>query len=129
MKIYDNFDDFLFPRNSFKNYYNNLISDNKNENLLTLFKVNEDLSLTVCVDMPGADETSIDIEVLDKNTIKLTGERKSELYSYSINKNLYIPEGYNLDNVSANLKNGILTLLVPTKNKEDKVFKKIKINH
>lgn len=92
------------------------------------YKKNEDGSLAVAIDVPGVKEQDITIEVTPEQVLTVKGERKTATSSHSICKSFYIPEGYDSENINAELKDGVLTLTLTTKLPPNKEVKKIKIN-
>jgi len=80
---------------------------------------NEDGSLAISIDVPGVKEKDLTIEMHD-NMLIVKGERKTATSSYRIHKSLTIPEGYDPDKCTAELKDGILSLCMAQKNPEPK---------
>lgn len=87
-------------------------------------KKNEDGSLDIVVEIPGIQESDLVIEVAD-GAINIKGERKTPTSSYSVQKSFSIPEGYDTDNIIAELKNGILNLKLAAKALPTKEIKRI----
>jgi HSP20 family protein len=87
-------------------------------------KKGEDGSLDVSIDVPGIQESDLIIEVID-GIITVKGERKTSISTHSIQKSFSIPEGYDTENVSAELKNGILSLKLAAKQLPSKEIKRI----
>lgn len=79
------------------------------------YKRNDDGSLSVSLDLPGVEEKDISVEVTSDNLLQIRGQRKTATSSYSINKSFSVPDLYNTDHITAELKNGVLTLTLPTK--------------
>lgn len=113
-----NFDSFIldFLKNSNESFLN------KN------YKINEDLSLTFSIDLPGVEENNLSVEIIEDNILKISGERKTLNSSYTINKSYSIPESYDLSSVEASLKNGVLTINIKSLPEKTKEVKKILIN-
>ncbi len=89
---------------------------------------NEDGSLAISIDVPGVKEKDLTIEI-NGNMLTVKGERKTSTSSYRIHKSLTIPEGYDADKCTAELKDGILSLCMAAKNPTPKQeVKKIPIN-
>lgn len=85
----------------------------------------DDGSMMVTVEVPGFSDKDIEITI-DNNFISVKGERNNKNSISKISKYFSIPEGYQQDNVIANLENGLLSLkFFPLKQKE---IKKIPIN-
>lgn len=87
-------------------------------------KKSEDGSLDVSIDVPGIQESDLIVEVLD-GIITVKGERKTATSTHSIQKSFSIPEGYNTDNISAELKNGVLNLKLAANSLPSKEVKRI----
>jgi HSP20 family molecular chaperone IbpA len=86
----------------------------------------EDGTLNISVDIPGIQEADINIELVD-NTITIKGERKTPSSSYTVQKSLSIPEGYDQEDIKAELKNGVLILTLIGKSSPKPEPKKITI--
>lgn len=108
---------------SMKSYFDRLFENSFETMVSDLFKVpsigieskkNEDGSLLASIDIPGIKEENIVIEVKD-SIIYIEGKRQTATSSYSIKKAFNIPEGYDTDNISAELANGVLTLKLLSK--------------
>ena len=85
--------------------------------------------LRMTVDMPGVKEEDIDIQLKDRK-ILISGNRKTATSSYMIRQEAYLGEDYDLDNINATLKDGVLTLAIHPKQLPDKSeeIKKIPIS-
>lgn len=103
-----------------KSYFDRLIDDSFGTMVQDLFhapipqlgiesKKNEDGSLAVSIDVPGIKENDIVIEV-DGNILTVKGERKTATSSYKMQKSFTIPEGYDTNKITAELKDGVLSL-------------------
>ena len=125
-------------RISTKNYFDRLFEDTFATMTHDLFgghlagigieqKKNEDGSLAISIDVPGIKQEDIAIEITD-NMVQVRGERKTATSSYSISKNLSIPEGYSSDEVKAELIDGVLTIILAAKQPIQKEVKKIPIS-
>ena len=79
------------------------------------YKRNDDGSLSVSLDLPGVEEKDISVEVTSDNLLQIRGQRKTATSSYSVNKSFSVPDLYDTDHITAELKNGVLTLTLPTK--------------
>ncbi len=79
------------------------------------YKKIEDNALAVSVDLPGIEEKDIQVEVTADNILQIKGERKTATSSHSVNKSFSLPESYDADHITAELKNGVLTLILPSK--------------
>lgn len=121
---------------SAKNYFDRLFEHNFSSMFDDLFTRNygieyikgENNTLEISVEVPGVQEPDLSIEITN-NIINIKGERKTSKSSYLISKSLSVPEGYDSDNVKAELKNGILTIVLASKNIEPiKEAKKIPIS-
>lgn len=87
-------------------------------------KKNEDGSLDIVVDVPGIKEPDLIIEVAD-GIINIKGERKTATSTYSVAKSFSIPEGYDKDNIIAELKDGVLSIKLASKPLPAKEVKRI----
>lgn len=121
---------------SSKNYLERLLSDPFETMFSDVFHTpvwgmeyskKEDGSLAVSIDVPGVTEENINVEISADNILTVKGERKTANSSYSVHKSLSIPEGYDADNIRAELKNGVLTLTLASKPTPQKEVKKIAI--
>ncbi len=103
-----------------KNYFDRLMEDSFGTMVHDLWrapisqfgidsKKNEDGSLSVSIDVPGIKESDITIEV-DGNILTVKGERKTATSSYKIHKSFTISEGYDSNQITAELKDGVLNL-------------------
>jgi HSP20 family molecular chaperone IbpA len=72
-------------------------------------KNNEDGSLGISIDVPGIQESDLVIELID-GLLTVKGERKTSNSSYKLNKSFNIPESYDTENITAQLKDGVLSL-------------------
>ncbi len=80
----------------------------------TFLKTSKDGSLVTTVDMPGVTEKDISVEVSPQRYVTVSGKNATETSSFYVTKSFSVPENYNLDEVKAELKDGALTLTVPT---------------
>jgi HSP20 family protein len=83
---------------------------------------------TFTIEVPGFDESEINIEIKDRQlTIKAEHKEGSEgrHFHSSVQRSWSLPRGVKEEDVSATLKNGVLTVLVPKK--EIQEVKKIKV--
>jgi HSP20 family molecular chaperone IbpA len=69
---------------------------------------------TFSVDVPGFEEKDLKIE-LKEDYIIISGKVETNGYLRSINKSTYLGEGLDTDKISAELKNGVLTITIPKK--------------
>lgn len=97
--------------------------------------------IEVKVDLPGMDESDIDVEVSDR-TLTISGEKKDEReegdkegdYYFSersygaFKRTLRIPEGVDPDAVKASFKKGVLDIVVPKPEAMLEHTKKIPVN-
>ena len=88
---------------------------------------NDEGKLSIAVDVPGIKEADLDISVLD-NQINVKGQRNTATSTYQINKSFSIPEGYESDNIKAELKDGVLTLTLVSKPPPNSEVKKIAVS-
>ncbi|WP_157150219.1 Hsp20/alpha crystallin family protein [Brachyspira sp. SAP_772] len=123
--IWDNFDNF-------SNFYNEENSISKYSD----YKLEEnDNSYTIEMDMPGVKKEDLDIGIKE-NMLSIYAERKKVMKSddgdkeevvskYEQSFNISV-KGIDIENISANFENGVLTLTLPKK-EEVKYEKKIEI--
>jgi len=83
-------------------------------------------NMVVSVDLPGIAEEDINVELVD-NVITIKGERKTQTSAYSVQKSFTIPEGYDPNDIKAELKNGVLTFTFVSKTPIKSEPKKIAI--
>ena len=91
------------------------------------YKKNEDASLSVSIDVPGIEEKDIAVEVSEENILSVRGERKTKTSSYNVSKSFYIPDEYDSKDIKAELRNGVLTITVPSKPQKNKESVKVPI--
>lgn len=108
----------------FEEAFNDLFHVPSNWNIGIESKKNEDGSLSISIDVPGIKEPDLAIEVSD-SIITVKGERKTATSSHTVQKSFSIPEGYDTDNITAELKDGILSLKIIGKPLPSKEVKKI----
>ena len=72
------------------------------------------------VEAPGFTDEEIDIGIVDRG-LRVKGKSSSTGVTRSLNAIYRIPVTADTENVSAKLKNGILTIEIPTRSKETKV--------
>lgn len=83
-------------------------------------------AFVVCADLPGVREDDIEVDVTG-NRLTLSGKREEErrdesdrYFAYersygSFSRSLTLPEGADMENVRADLKNGVLEISIPKK--------------
>jgi HSP20 family protein len=87
--------------------------------------LNKDRNLILCVTLPGMSEQEIELKV-EGQVLTIRGERKSqeangyvyhqmESYYGSFSRSFTLPDSTDLENIKADYKNGILTIVVPQK--------------
>ena len=118
--ILDDFDNFYNEENSISKYSDYKLEENDN-------------SYTIEMDMPGVKKEDLDIGIKE-NMLSIYAERKrmsktddkEEVVSkYEQSFNISV-KGIDIENISANFENGVLTLTLPKK-EEVKYEKKIEI--
>ena len=119
---FDNFSNFYNEENSVSKYSDYKIEENDN-------------SYTIEMDMPGVKKEDLDIGIKE-NMLSIYAERKKVMKSddgdkeevvskYEQSFNISV-KGIDIENISANFENGVLTLTLPKK-EEVKYEKKIEI--
>lgn len=78
------------------------------------YYLNEDKSISFYLDVPGVDESNLTVEVKE-NIVHVSGERKVRNTTSSIKKSFVVNKKYNLDELKAELSNGVLIITVPEK--------------
>ena len=120
--ILDDFDNFYNEENSIYKYSDYKLEENDN-------------SYTIEMDMPGVKKEDLDIGIKE-NMLSIYAERKKVIKSddgdkeeivskYEQSFNISV-KGIDIENISANFENGVLTLTLPKK-EEVKYEKKIEI--
>ena len=121
--IWDNFDNF-------SNFYNEENSVSKYSD----YKIEEnDNSYTIEMDMPGVKKEDLDIGIkenmlsiyAERKRMSKTDEKEEVISKYEQSFNISV-KGIDIENISANFENGVLTLTLPKK-EEVKYEKKIEI--
>jgi HSP20 family protein len=109
-----------------------------------LFSPDLDLSETdkdyiISLEVPGCEQSSLDISVDDNSTLIIKGEKKytqkeekeqmivNECYYGSFRREIPLPSNANADNISATSKNGILSITLPKKAEEKLKIRKIDV--
>ncbi|MEI0531979.1 Hsp20/alpha crystallin family protein [Brachyspira pilosicoli] len=120
--ILDDFDNFYNEENSLSKYSDYKIEENDN-------------SYTIEMDMPGVRKEDLDIGIKE-NMLSIYAERKKVMKSEDGDKEEVVSKyeqsfnisvkGIDIENISANFENGVLTLTLPKK-EEVKYEKKIEI--
>lgn len=86
--------------------------------------VDSEATITVRVEAPGIDADSLDITVEGdllsisgsrhfEDEVKEEGYRRKELFEGSFKRTVRLPEGVDVDEISATSKDGILTVTIP----------------
>ena len=100
--------------------------------------VEKDNAYEVTADVPGFDEKSIEVQILN-GSLWIKGERKSEREERqsdyylserefgSFQRCFRLPDGINTDKIEAILKKGVLTVTLPKTDQAQKTAKKIEI--
>ena len=120
--ILDDFDSFYNEENSISKYSDYKLEENDN-------------SYTIEMDMPGVKKEDLDIGIKE-NMLSIYAERKKVMKSddgdkeevvskYEQSFNISV-KGIDIENISANFENGVLTLTLPKK-EEVKYEKRIEI--
>merc|ERR1712137_1423316 len=85
---------------------------------------NNDEVFSISLDVPGVDPANIDVSVLD-DVLTLSGSRETETSSYKFKKSFALDPLVVVEQLSANLENGVLLVSAPkdVKKPEEKVKK------
>jgi HSP20 family protein len=102
--------------------FNTLFRDplwERDESIYLKSKVdNNDGDYTFTVEVPGFDESEINIEVRDRY-LEISAEHKEDsdgkYFHRSVHRSWSLPKGIKDDEVTASLKNGVLSVVVPKK--------------
>lgn len=112
-KIFEEFDIFKSPP------YKMSLTDN-----LTT----KDGVSTITIDVPGVKEEDLTIELNSDNYLIIKGERKTANSSFSIRESIYLSSGINAEDIKADLKDGVLTVIFKEKMPEKKKTKLIPLH-
>ena len=125
---------FVLDTNSSKKFTNRTLLDTLfSDSLVNThhwgieYKKNEDGSLEVSVDVPGIVENDVVVEVTESNVLNIRGERKTKTSSYTVNKSFSVPEEYDTSAIKAELKNGVLTVTLPSLPVKTKESRKVPV--
>jgi HSP20 family protein len=100
--------------------------------------VDEGNAYEITADLPGMDESNIDVKFSD-GTLTIKGEKRdkkeekkkdyylSERRYGSFQRSFSVPDGVDADGIEANFKNGVLTVTLPKTTEAQKSEKKITI--
>ena len=96
-----------------------------------------DKEIRVTAELPGLDETDVELTVEDV-ALTLRGEKRAEVEdkdrgyserSYgSFERRIGLPQGIDRDKVTANFKNGVLTVLLPRTEAANENVRRIPVN-
>lgn len=96
-----------------------------------------DKEIRVTAELPGLDETDVELTVED-GALTLRGEKRAEVEdkdrgyserSYgSFERRIGLPQGIDRDKVTANFKNGVLTVLLPRTEAANENVRRIPVN-
>ncbi|WP_101503634.1 Hsp20/alpha crystallin family protein [Brachyspira pilosicoli] len=117
---FDNFSNFYNEENSVSKYSDYKIEENDN-------------SYTIEMDMPGVRKEDLDIGIkenmlsiyAERKRMSKTDEKEEVVSKYEQSFNISV-KGIDIENISANFENGVLTLTLPKK-EEVKYEKRIEI--
>jgi len=99
----------------------------------------DDTAYRIAMELPGVDEGDIELSV-DKGVVSVKGEKKSsreekgetwyfsERQYGSFQRSFRVPADADEAAISADLKDGVLTIVVPKKAEEEPAAKTVKIN-
>lgn len=123
----------------FDNLYPDYGFDEMSENLSIPVEVRDKKDeYDVRAELPGIKKEDLDIEINDNYlTISATKSeekneeektyKKSEFSYGEFSRTLYLPQDVDTDKIDAKLEHGVLKLVIPKLNKEDKSVKKITV--
>ncbi|DAA97227.1 TPA: hypothetical protein CPT80_03315 [Candidatus Gastranaerophilales bacterium HUM_9] len=123
----------------FDNLYPDYGFDEMSENLSIPVEVRDKKDeYDVRAELPGVKKEDLDIEINDNYlTISATKSeekneeektyKKSEFSYGEFSRTLYLPQDVDTDKIDAKLEHGVLKLVIPKLNKEDKSIKKITV--
>ncbi len=123
----------------FDNLYPDYGFDEMSENLSIPVEVRDKKDeYDVRAELPGIKKEDLDIEINDNYlTISATKSeekneeektyKKSEFSYGEFSRTLYLPQDVDTDKIDAKLEHGVLKLVIPKLNKEDKSIKKITV--
>lgn len=123
----------------FDNLYPDYGFDEMSENLSIPVEVRDKKDeYDVRAELPGVKKEDLDIEINDNYlTISATKSeekneeektyKKSEFSYGEFSRTLYLPQDVDTDKIDAKLEHGVLKLIIPKLNKEDKSIKKITV--
>lgn len=123
---------------SAKNYFDRLFEDAFNSTFRDISPINQSIGvefeksdslLTAYIDMPGVKDSDVNIEVSDDGVVTVKATRSRGVSSQEISRSFSIPKEYDVENISAELSDGVLSLKLPIKPPELKNPKKIIINN
>ena len=106
------FDDFMKTAN------NSLLSQSvQNEN-----------DYTIVMEVPGFSEDEISVEAKEKSiTVRCDHEKEGTYFRKTLFQSWILPPSVNIDEISASVKNGILTVVLPKKTEVKKEVRKIAV--
>ena len=123
----------------FDNLYPDYGFDEMSENLSIPVEVRDKKDeYDVRAELPGVKKEDLDIEINDNYlTLSATNSeekneeektyKKSEFSYGEFSRTLYLPQDVDTDKIDAKLEHGVLKLVIPKLNKEDKSIKKITV--
>jgi len=101
--------------------HSTVTSTNVSEHFFTKTETGYSLELL----LPGMNKENLKVDV-DENILKISGEFKSKLNSYKIDKTYKLWDNVDVSKVTAEIKDGVLTINLPTY-VEKKKTKKIEL--
>jgi HSP20 family protein len=133
------FDDFSWPRLSFPRVSAAAPYFPADFEVKVASEVSEDdKAYRVAVELPGMSEKDVEVGLSD-STLTIKGEKKSEKeeskkdYHYSersygaFRRSFALPEGVEADKIEANMKAGVLTIVMPKNAEAQKKSRKVEI--
>lgn len=77
-------------------------------------RTEKDGTFVTTVDLPGVSETDVVVEA-SHGYVRIKGTKKTDTSSDCVSKSFSVPERCNVDKLEAHLKDGVLTLTMPSK--------------
>ena len=123
----------------FDNYYHDYgFNDETDAQIMPLEISDKKNEYDIKAELPGVKKEDLDIEMNDNyltiSAVKTEDKSEEDKYykksefSYSeFSRTIYLPENVDVDNIDAKLEHGVLKVVIPKLEKEDKTLKKITV--